>query len=170
MLRQMVQPATCPQLAEALGITMQKAYYHVKVLEKAGLVRKLGTRQARGIQEGIYQAVAQNYLLSPRLTESLGGVGKAREHVSLGLIQSMAEDLTQDIERLSRRRDRVAAAGVSARIELDPSQRAAFIAELQEMVQGLARKYGDAGNAWDTQSFKLLLACYEEPSVEREEL
>jgi hypothetical protein len=71
---------------------------------------------------------------------------------------------------LARQPERAAAVGLSSRIELDPSRRAAFLAELQELVQGLARKYGDTGDAWETQSFKLLLACYEEPSPVLEEL
>lgn len=170
LMRQLAEPRTCPQLASALGLTAQKAYYHVKVLERARLVERIGERQVRGFREGIYRAVADSYWLSPRLTEQLGGASRAREQVSLGLIQGMGEGLLEDVVRLSRRPERVAAAGLTARIELDPARRASFIAELQELVQGLAQKYGDAGNAWETQSFKLLLACYEEPTDTREEL
>jgi hypothetical protein len=170
LLRQLAEPRTCPQLATALGISMQKAWYHVKVLERHGLVERIGERSVRGLREGIYQASADSVWLSPKLTAQLGGRGAARERVSLGLIQGMAEELLEDTARLGKRGERVAAAGLSARIELDPTQRPRFIAELQELVQGLAQKYGGTGNGWETQSFKLLLACYEEPTEQREEL
>jgi DNA-binding transcriptional ArsR family regulator len=164
LLKLLAEPRTCPQLAEALGLTMQKAYYHVKVLEKAGLVAKVGSRPARGVQEGIYQATAGSYWLSPRIVAALGGSGKAREQVSLGLIQGMAEGLLEDVARLSRAPHEVAAAGLSARIELAPGRRAAFLAAAQAAVQALAEEYGlkDPAPA-EAEAFKLLLAIYEEP-------
>src|SRR5688500_2500510 len=77
IMQQLAEPRTCPQLAAALGLTAQKAYYHVKVLERAGLVERIGERQVRGFREGIYRASAASYLLSPKLTVKLGGTAKA---------------------------------------------------------------------------------------------
>jgi DNA-binding IclR family transcriptional regulator len=160
LLRQLAEPRTCPQLAASLGISMQKAWYHVKVLQRAGLVERIGERPVRGLREGIYRAAAGSFSLSPRLTEQLGGAEKAREQVALGVIQRMGEELLEDVARLSSPGDAAAAAAISARIELDPARRAAFIEELREAVQSLARKYGAPENAWETETFKLLLACY----------
>ena len=66
ILRRMAEPRTCPELAEALGETPQKIYYHVKQLQKAGLVEKVEERRVRGVVEGYYQAVARAYWLGPR--------------------------------------------------------------------------------------------------------
>src|SRR4051812_24226471 len=96
LLRHMAEPRTCPQMAAALGISMQKAWYHVKVLERAGLVERVAERSVRGLREGIYRAVACSYALSPRLTEQLGGPAKAKEQAALGVIQRMAEQLLED--------------------------------------------------------------------------
>jgi predicted ArsR family transcriptional regulator len=160
MMRQLTEPRSCPQLAEALGITMQKAWYHVKVLERAGLVQRIGERKVRGLREGIYRASAGSYWLSPRLTEKLGGKARAREQMALGAIQRIAEDLLEDVGRLSASRNEVAATAITAQIELDPSRRAAFVEELQQAVRDLAKKYGAPENAWESETFKFVLACY----------
>ena len=39
ILSRLGEPHSCPELAKELGLTTQKVYYHVKVLETAGLVR-----------------------------------------------------------------------------------------------------------------------------------
>lgn len=163
LLRLLVEPRTCPQLAVTLGITMQKAWYHVKVLERAGLVQRIGERSVRGLREGIYRAVASSYALSPRLTEQLGGAPEAKKQVALGVIQRMAEQLLEDTAKMAGTAASSSALGLSAQIELAPSRRAAFVEELQEAVQTLARKYGASENAWETETYKLMLACYREP-------
>ena len=73
MLRQMDEPCTCPELAARFDETPQKIYYHVKTLERAGLVERTGERSVNGIAEGFYRARAQSFWLSPRLVRSLGG-------------------------------------------------------------------------------------------------
>ena len=163
LLRELAEPRTCPQLASALGITMQKAWYHVKVLERAGLVERTGERRVRGLREGIYRAVASSYALSPRLTQQLGGAAEAKQQVALGVIQRMAEQLLEDTSRMAGAAEQSAALALSAQVELAPSRRAAFIEDLQQAVQDLARKYGATENAWETETFKFMLACYKEP-------
>ena len=142
---------------------MQKAWYHVKVLERSGLVRRVGERKVNGLCEGIYQAVADSFLLSPRLTGKLGGAQPARQQIALGVIQRMAEQLLEDTSKMACTTAGAAALGLSAQIELAPARRAAFIEELQQLVQGLAAKYGASENAWETETFKFMLACYREP-------
>jgi predicted ArsR family transcriptional regulator len=163
LLRALAEPRTCPQLASAVGITMQKAWYHVKVLERAGLVERSGERRVRGLREGIYRAVASSYALSPRLTAQLGGAAEAQQQVALGVIQRMAEQLLEDTSRMAGTGAEAAALALSAQVELAPSRRAAFIEDLQQAVQSLARKYGATENAWETETFKFMLACYKEP-------
>ena len=55
--------------------------------------------------------------------------------------------------------------GVSAYVELkDPQKRAEFLAEVQEVLQTLVRKYRAAGRSKEQNSYRLLLACYENPN------
>ena len=38
LLKALAEPRTCPDLGEQFGQSPQKIYYHIKALEKAGLV------------------------------------------------------------------------------------------------------------------------------------
>jgi len=38
VLKKLAEPRSCPELAKELGETSQKIYYHVKILESAGLI------------------------------------------------------------------------------------------------------------------------------------
>jgi DNA-binding transcriptional ArsR family regulator len=51
------------ELAEALGIPKGTAGHHVKVLERAGLIRVVRTRQVRALTEKSYGRVARLFLL-----------------------------------------------------------------------------------------------------------
>src|SRR2546428_11442027 len=77
LLKRADEPRTCTELAEALGETPQKIYYHVKVLVRAGALEKVEERRLRAIQEGHYQATARSYWLAPRLVGSVRGSPRA---------------------------------------------------------------------------------------------
>ena len=166
LLRRMVEPRTCPELGEELGETPQKIYYHVKVLEKAGLVEKVAERRVRGINEGYYQASARSYWMSPQLVGQVGGAGTARDQLSLGYILGIAEQLQTDIGQLSRRvGEDTPSLGLSAEIYLeDGERRAAFLDEVRDAVQGIAEKYGQVtGIEHDPETYRLMIACYPSP-------
>lgn len=166
ILRRMIEPRTCPELGQELGETPQKIYYHVKVLEKAGLVEKVAERRVRGINEGLYQASARSYWMSPKLVGQVGGGKTARDQLSLGYILGIAEQLQADIGQLSRRvGEDTPSLGLSAEIFLeDGNRRAAFLDEVREAVQGIAEKYGQVtGIERDPESYRLMIACYPAP-------
>lgn len=56
---------TVTQLAAALGVLKGSASFHVRVLEQAGLVRVVRTRQVRGVTERYYGRTARRYELDP---------------------------------------------------------------------------------------------------------
>ncbi|HEX8228341.1 MAG TPA: helix-turn-helix domain-containing protein [Chloroflexia bacterium] len=175
ILKQMGEPRTCSELAAHFGESPQKIYYHVKAMEKAGLVVKTGERRVRGTVEGFYQAKARTYWLAPHLVSQVGGERLAREQLSLGMLLSLAEEIQEDIGHLAHETAReVPSLGLSAYIQLPVDTRARFLQEVQEVFQGLARKYGlVSGNAPEQEqghageTFRLVLACYpkDEPAL-----
>ncbi len=168
LLKRMGEPCSCPELAGALGLTTQKVNYHVRKLTDAGLVEKVRERRVRGILEGVYQARAASYWLSPRLVDRIGGAGNARERLSLGFLLNLAEELQEDIGRLAERAGGdVASMGLSAEIELaNPKRRNEFRKDVEQTFQRLAHKYGAQGpRKRKSQSYRLMLACYENPGT-----
>jgi hypothetical protein len=142
---------------------------HVKILEEAGLVDKVDERRVRGIMEGLYQARARSYWLSPRIVGRIGGPARTRDQMSLGFLLTLAEEIQLDVARLAERPgEEVPSLGLSAHIELrDPSARAAFLSEVRETFKGLARKYGQGAGA-RSPSFKISLVCYPKSGKARE--
>ena len=61
------QPLTVTQLGDLVGETPAKVHYHVRELERIGVVRLVETREKGGILEKYYRAVAKNIEVSPDL-------------------------------------------------------------------------------------------------------
>jgi Helix-turn-helix domain len=173
LLKHLAEPRSCPELAGFVGETAQKVYYHVKALERVGLVKKVGERRVRGMVEGRYQAKGRSYWLSPALVGRIGSRGRARDQFSLGFLLTLAEELQADIGHLSEvDAEEVPSLGLSAEIHLaDSARRTAFLQEVQHTFEALARKYGARGpeevSHSKGQSFRLVLACYPKPVSRR---
>lgn len=161
VMRQLALPATCTQIAERLDQTPQRVYYHVRRLVDAGLVQQVAERKVRGIHEGIYQASARTYWVSPRLVGRLGGLRRAQDELSLGYLLDLMEGVQVDIAALGRDTDapELPSIGVSGEISLRPEQRQQFFDDLRTLLQDLFTRYGGA-QADTAEAFKLAVACY----------
>lgn len=162
ILRLLASPRSCTDVATQLGQAPQKVYYHVKQMQQADLVEQVARRQVRGITEGIYQAAASSYWLSPNLIGVLGP-RRAQDELSLGYLLSLAEEMQGDLARLASRPGDRPSFGLSGEIRLQPEQRQQFLADLRGAVTEVLTRYG--GSAGD--AFRIAFACYpreEEPS------
>jgi DNA-binding transcriptional ArsR family regulator len=63
-------PSTVREAAESLGVPPTRLYYHVKVLERHGLIEVADRRMVSGIEERTYRARAKNWTMSPSLAAS----------------------------------------------------------------------------------------------------
>lgn len=167
LLKRLDRPRTCPELADMLGDSAQKIYYHVKALEKVGLVEKVDEKRVRGVVEGYYQAVARSYWLAPQLVGEIGGERMTSDQISLRVLLDLAEEIHDDIGKLAHNNSAgkdVPSLSLSAHIYLpDGSRRAEFLQEIQTIFQNLARKYAipqDDLDIVDEQGFRLVLVCY----------
>jgi len=163
VLRQLAEPRSCTEVAAVLDQTPQRVYYHVKRLVEAGLVTQVSERRVRGIAEGIYQATARSYWLSPRLVGRIGGVRRAQDALSLGYLLDLVEQVQADIGALDRTAPELPSIGVSGEIRVPPERRQEFLDDLRTTLQDLFTRYGGA----EGDAFKLAVACYpSQPSPE----
>jgi DNA-binding transcriptional ArsR family regulator len=162
VLRQLAEPRSCTEVASRLDQTPQRVYYHVKRLLDAGLVAQVSQRRVRGIHEGIYQASARSYWLSPRLVGRLG-LRRQQDELSLGYLLDLVEEVQADIAGLDRTRPELPSVGVSGEIRVRPEQRQEFLAHLQTVLQDLFTRYGGA----EGDTFKLAVACYPKETAEQ---
>ena len=156
VLRLLAEPRSCTEVAALLDQTPQRVYYHVKHLVDAGLVTQVSERRVRGINEGIYQASARSYWLSPALVGRIGGLRKQRDELSLGYLLDLVEDVQADIAALDRAAPELPSIGVSGEIRVPPQQRQQFLDDLKSTLQDLFTRYGGA----EGDAFKLAVACY----------
>jgi DNA-binding transcriptional ArsR family regulator len=164
LLKLLAEPRTCTELGTSVGETPQKVYYHVKKLEAAGVVTRVDERRVRGIIEGIYQATAASYWLSPGLVGRNRPL-RAMDRLSLGHLLTLAEDLQTDVAALAARPqdasdEEIPSVGVSAEVELAPDQRAPFLRDLQSALEDLLSRYGKSPTESSGTTFRIALACY----------
>jgi len=155
VVRQLAEPRSCTEDAERLGQTPQRVYYHVKRLVDAHVVDQVAERKVRGIHEGIYQASARSYWVSPRVVGRIG-LRKVQDELSLGYLLDLMEDVQADIAALDRTAPELPSVGVSGEIRVLPEHRQEFLNDLQSVLQDLFTRYGGA----EGDAFKVAVACY----------
>ena len=165
VLRQLATPRSCTEVGHRLGQTPQRVYYHVKRLVEAGLVRQVAERRVRGITEGIYQAEARSYWLSPALIGRLGPTPTDRDAAHLEHLLDLAERVQADIAGLDPGVPELPSLGVTGQVRVAPDHRPQFLAELRTVLQDLFTRYDDAGG----EAFTLAVACYPTPGGDRDD-
>ncbi len=172
LLAEMAEPRTCPELAERFRETPQKIYYHVKTMERAGLVERAGERSVNGIAEGHYRAKARAFWLSPRLVRGLGGQKAVQEQTSLRILAGHAEQMLEDVGHLAERSaagEHTPSLSLAVDITLPTRERREeFLNALTQTFEQLARQYtGTAPTKREApETFRFTLTCYPTPARE----
>src|SRR3954462_394390 len=81
LLAELADPGSASTLAARVGLTRQKANYHLRSLERHGLVELVEERRKGNCTERVLQATAASYVISPT---ALSSVAPARPPPRLG--------------------------------------------------------------------------------------
>ncbi|BCB77543.1 hypothetical protein Pflav_039530 [Phytohabitans flavus] len=113
-------PASAAVVARGIDQPRQKVNYHVKELERAGLVRRVGERRAGNLMESLYQAVAATFVVSPRVAwTDPRRVGALADQVALESLVATGERLqraaAQLLDRAAFDGEQIASAAVEGR-------------------------------------------------------
>src|SRR3954451_5033653 len=160
VLRQFAEPRTCTQVGAELGESPQAVYYHVKRLQKAGLLELVEERRGRGVTEGGYRAAARSFWVAAGLVGRLGPKREASDHLGLGYLLSLSEALQADLAALAAGPAVLPSFGVAGEVRLSAEEGAAFVADLQRAFQDVLERYGGG----EGHPFRLALACYPKAS------
>jgi DNA-binding transcriptional ArsR family regulator len=163
LLRLLDEPASASEVARRLGEPPQKVNYHLKSLEKVGLVRRSGTRQVKNLVEVLYQAVARTYVIP----DSFGWPEELRTRLksqgALRHLLSAAEQIRNDAARLMDAADETAeipSAALEFEVDLpDETARQAFIRDYTEAVRQVAGKYRAPNESRDN-AFRVMAVIY----------
>jgi DNA-binding transcriptional ArsR family regulator len=149
LLEKLAEPGSASSLARDLGLPRQRLNYHLRELEKAGLVELVEERRKGNCVERLVKATARSYLISP---EVLGALGRTPEEqqdrFSASYLMAAAGRLLHDLSeadaKASASRKRVATLTLEADIRFaSADSRAAFAEELSAAVAQLVAKYHD---------------------------
>lgn len=144
VLEALREPGSAATLAPVLGETRQALNYHLRELEKAGLVELVEERPRRGFTERVVRATARAVLVDPEVAGDLGDVTQDRFAADM-LIAAAA----RTVGHVAELREKAQAAGrrlVTFAIEADvgfetPADIERFANELADRVAELAARY-----------------------------
>lgn len=170
ILAALAEPASATMLAAKMGLPRQRLNYHLKELERHGLVELAEERRRGNVTERVYSATAASYVISPL---ALGAVrpdpDRAPDQLSAQWLLALGARLVQEVGTLLtgavRARQRVATFGLDAEVRFaSAADRAAFADELAQSVAALVSRYHDAGAARG-RTHRLVVALHQVPTA-----
>ncbi|AKS36810.1 winged helix-turn-helix domain-containing protein [Mycolicibacterium goodii] len=173
LLAELSEPASAAALAARVGITRQKVNYHLRALEKHGLVTSAGERRWGGLTERLMVATATSYVVSPGVLGPLAAdPGQARDRASASYLISVAARAVREVGELWRvardRRKRLATLTIDTAVTFrSAADRAAFTEELAHAVTALVARYHDESESGGRRH-RVLLAAYPMPVTGQE--
>lgn len=171
LLAELVEPGSATSLAAKVGLARQKVNYHLRTLERHGLVELVEERKKGNVTERVMQARAASFVISP---VALAGVqpdpSRSPDRLSARWLLALAAKLVRDVGALitgaNAAGKRVATFAVDGRIRFaSAADRAAFAEELADAVARLVSKYHDE-DALGGREHRLVVAVH--PSVDDE--
>jgi DNA-binding transcriptional ArsR family regulator len=166
ILESLRSPSTAAAVARIIGQTRQNVTYHIRELERAGLVRHVGERHAGTFIEQLYQAVATTFVISARSTwaDPQARAQALADEASLGELFEAGERLQRDTAALLDRAvfdgQHIPSASVTTDVRFaDEASREGFLHEYVIALTALTRKYAHREGA----PYRLLLAAYPAP-------
>jgi DNA-binding transcriptional ArsR family regulator len=149
LLAQLAKPRSATMLAAAAGLPRQKVNYHLRALERHGLVELVEERRKGNVTERLLQATAGSYVISPAaLAAAAPDPARSPDRLSARWLLALAAQLVRDVGVLitaSARADRrLATFGMDGEVRFaSAADRAAFAQELAQTVSALVAKYHD---------------------------
>ena len=149
LLRELGEPASAAALAARLGESRQRVNYHVRELEKAGLVEIVEERRRRGCTERVVRATARAVVVDPDAIGDLGTV--TQDRFAADMLLAITARTVSDVARMRERADAQGRRLVTFAIEADvgfeqPADVERFADLLAEQVAELAGRF-DTGTA-----------------------
>jgi DNA-binding transcriptional ArsR family regulator len=153
ILQELAEPGSATQLAAKVGLPRQKVNYHLKALERHGLVELVEERRKGNVTERVLQATAASYLISPVALASVApDPHRFADRFSAFWLLALAGRMVQEVGKLiagaAAARQKLATFAIDGEITFrTAADRAAFAEELGVSVTRLVDKYHNDGGA-----------------------
>ena len=168
LLSELREPASAATLATRLGLKRQGINYHLRALERHGLIEVADTKMWGGLTERLMVASAAAYVVSP---EALGPAAvdpaRSKDRLAASYLIALGARIVRevaDLWRRARQADKyLATLSIDTEIRFaSPADRAAFTLELTRTVTDLAGRYHDP-SAPGGRPHRLVVVSYPMP-------
>lgn len=177
LLAELAVPGSATTLAAKVGLARQKVNYHLRALEKHGLVELVEERKKGNVTERVMRATAASYVISPTALAAVQpDPGRSRDQLSARWLLAVAGRLVRDVGALitgaTKARKPLATFAMDGEVRFaSAADRAAFTGELATTLTALVSKYHDEA-AEGGRSHRVIVAIHpsvKEPSVQERE-
>ena len=171
LLAELTTPGSATTLAAKVGLPRQQVNYHLRMLERHGLVELIAERRKGNMTERLLQATAASYVISPTALAALQpDPGRSPDRLSAFWLLALAARLVRDVGSLlvgaRAAGKRVATFALDGEIRFaSAADRSAFAEELSHAVAQLVVKYHDEAAAGG-RAHRVVVAIH--PSVPAE--
>jgi DNA-binding transcriptional ArsR family regulator len=165
LLNALAEPDSAAGVARRLGIPRQRVNYHLRVLERSGLLECVEERRKGNCTERILQASAKTFIISPSALGPLAASPDlAGDHLSASYAVAVAARTVAEVSAADTRArassKRVATLTIDSEIRFASADtRARFADELSALITSLVMKYHDDA-AEGGRRFRLVTMIY----------
>ncbi|HVV14172.1 ArsR/SmtB family transcription factor [Amycolatopsis sp.] len=170
LLAALAEPGSATTLAGQVGLARQKVNYHLRALERHGLIELVEERRKGNVTERVMQATAASYVISPSaLADVAPDPGRAPDELSARWLLALAARLVREVGDLitgaAAAKQRLATYAIDTEIRFaSAAERAAFAEELGTTVKNLVARYHDE-QAEGGRRHRLIVALH--PSLKK---
>src|ERR1700733_12624208 len=169
ILEMLAEPQSAATIARRLSVARQKVGYHLKELEKQGLVELVEEKRSGNCVERIVRATSRAYLVSAEALGSLAhGALEATDRFSAAYVVAVCARTIRELAGLRRAADEAGKTLATLTLETEITfssarDRAAFAEELANGIAKLTAKYHRA-DAPSGRVHRILTFAYPKPA------
>jgi DNA-binding transcriptional ArsR family regulator len=170
LLAELAEPRSATMLAARLGLPRQKVNYHLRALERHGLVELVEERRKGNVNERLMRATAAAYVISPAALAAVApDPDRSPDRLSARWLLALAARLVREVGTLiagaAKARKPLATFAIDTQVRFaSAADRAAFAEELTSAIAGLVGKYHDE-TAAGGREHRVIIAVH--PSITR---
>lgn len=168
LLRRLTEPASATELATAMELPRQKVNYHLRVLERAGLIELVEERRRRGCTERVMRAGADAFVVDPAVLSGWSRLAERDRFAAEHLVETAAATV-RDVSRMQS-----AAAEQDKRLltfTLEADVAFAEPADVHRFADALARAITSAAEELGTRDggrpYRIVVGGHPAPAPER---
>jgi len=149
LLAELAEPGSATMLASRVGLARQKVNYHLRALERHGLIELVAERRKGNVTERLLRATAGSYVISPTALAAVApDPARSPDRLSAHWLLAVAARLVRDVGQLltgaAKAGKPLATFAMDGEVRFgSAADRAAFAQELASTVTTLVAKYHD---------------------------